>query len=131
MLDDNMKENKSYKLNSQDEKIVKVFTDLGMPKNLAKTLMYIYQTEECRSVEIEHGANLRQPEVSVAMQQLQKKGWISRRDLKKKGKGRPTHIYKLTSSIDKIVSTFEKEKIKEIDHIKNDLTQLKALIERR
>ena len=131
MLDDNMKENKPYRFNSQDEKIIKVFTELGMPKNLAKTLMYISQTEECRSAEIEHGANLRQPEVSVAMQQLRKKGWISRRDLKKKGKGRPVHIYKLTSSIDKIVSTFEKEKIKEIDHIKNDLAQLKALIERK
>ena len=131
MLDDNMKEKKLYRFNSQDEKIIKVFTELGMPKNLAKTLMYISQTEECRSAEIEHGADLRQPEVSVAMQQLRKRGWISRRDLKKKGKGRPVHIYKLRSSIDKIVSTFEKEKTKEIDHIKNDLSQLKALIEKR
>ena len=126
-----MKQNRLYRLNSQDEKIIKVFTELGMPRNLAKTLMYISQTEECRSAEIEHGADLRQPEVSVAMQQLRKRGWISRRDLKKKGKGRPVHIYKLRSSIDKIVSTFEKEKTKEIDHIKNDLAQLKALIERK
>jgi len=126
-----MKQSKSYSLNSRDEKIVKIFTGLGMPRNLAKTLMYISQTEECRSAEIEHGANLRQPEVSVAMQQLQSKGWVKRRDLKKKGKGRPVHIYKLTSPIDKIVSTFEKEKIKEINSIKNDLEQLKNLIESR
>ena len=126
-----MKRNKSYTFNSQDEKIIKVFTDLGMPRNLAKTIMYISQVEECRSAEIEHGARLRQPEVSVAMQQLQRKGWVKRRDLKKKGKGRPVNIYKLTSSIDKIVSTFEKEKIKEIDSIKNDLEQLKTLIESR
>lgn len=126
-----MKESKLYTLNSQDEKIIKVFIELGMPKNLAKTLMYISQVDECRSAEIEHGANLRQPEVSVAMQQLKKKGWITRRDLKKKGKGRPVHIYKLTSSIDGIISNFEKEKIKEIESIKNDLAELKALIENR
>lgn len=126
-----MKQNKPYTFNSQDEKIIKVFTDLGMPRNLAKTLMYISQVEECRSAEIEHGAHLRQPEVSVAMQQLLKKGWVSRRDLKKKGKGRPVHIYKLKSPIEKIVSTFEKEKTKEIDSIKNDLEQLKTLIESR
>lgn len=124
-----MRNTKSYRFNSQDEKIIKVFTELGMPRNLVKTLIYISQVDECRSAEIEHGANLRQPEVSVAMQQLQKKGWISRRDLKKKGKGRPVHIYKLTSPINKIVSTFEKEKIKEIESIKNDLDQLKNLIE--
>jgi len=126
-----MKRNKSYTFNSQDEKIIKVFTDLGMPRNLAKTIMYISQVEECRSAEIEHGARLRQPEVSVAMQQLLKKGWVSRRDLKKKGKGRPVHIYKLTSPIGKIVSTFEKEKTKEMDSIKKDLEQLKTLIESR
>jgi predicted transcriptional regulator len=117
-----------YRLNSQSEKIVKVFSDLGMPRNLAKTLMYISQTEECRSAEIEHGANLRQPEVSVAMQVLQQKGWISKRDLKKKGKGRPVHLYKLTSPINDIIKNFEKEKLKQIDNIKNDLEELKTLI---
>ena len=126
-----MKQNKTYKFDSQDEKIIKIFAELGMPRNLAKTLMYISQVEECRSSEIERGANLRQPEVSVAMQQLQKKGWIARRDLKKKGKGRPVHIYKLTSPITNIVNNFEKEKNKEIQNIKNDLTDLKSLIESR
>ena len=120
-----------YRLNSQDEKIVKVFSDLGMPRNLAKTLMYISQTEECRSAEIEHGANLRQPEVSVAMQVLQQKGWITKRDLKKKGKGRPVHLYKLTSPINDIIKNFEREKLKQIDNIKSDLESLKSLIGNR
>ena len=131
MVDDNMAQNNPYRFNSQDEKIIKVFTDLGMPKNLAKTLMYISQVDECRSAEIEHGANLRQPEVSVAMQQLQKRGWITKRDRKKKGKGRPVHLYKLTSSINSIVANFEKEKNMEIDEIKKDLTDLKKLIDQR
>jgi predicted transcriptional regulator len=130
-MDDNMVKRQYYRLNSQDEKIVKVFSDLGMPRNLAKTLMYISQTEECRSAEIEHGANLRQPEVSVAMQVLQNKGWIQKRDLKKKGKGRPVHLYKLTSPINDIIKNFEKEKIKQIDNIKDDLEELKTLINSR
>ena len=126
-----MVQNNPYRFNSQDEKIIKVFTDLGMPRNLAKTLIYISQVNECRSAEIEHGANLRQPEVSVAMHELQRKGWIRKRDLKKKGKGRPVHLYKLTSSIGEIVSNFEKEKLKEIKHVQDDLEQLKALISDR
>jgi len=124
-----MSQTKSYKLNSQDEKVIRIFADLGMPKNLAKTLMYISQAEECRSAEIERSASLRQPEVSVAMQELQRKGWITKRDLKKKGKGRPVHIYKLTSPINKIVQDFEQEKLKEINHVKKDLDDLKNLIE--
>ena len=124
-----MTQNNKYKLNSQDEKVIKIFTDLGMPKNLAKTLMYISNTEECRSAEIERQANLRQPEVSVAMQELQKKGWIKKRDLKKKGKGRPVHLYKLNHPINDIVKSFEQEKIKEIENVKKDLTELKDLID--
>ena len=126
-----MAKHSQFKLMPQDEKIINVFTELGMPKNLAKTLMYISKVDECRSSEIEHGANLRQPEVSIAMQQLQRKGWIEKHDLKKKGKGRPVHIYKLTSSIDKIISNFEKEKMREIESIRKDLSELKNLIEKR
>lgn len=121
---------KPYRFTSKDEKIIKVFTELGMPRNLAKTLLYISQVDECRSAEIEHNANLRQPEVSVAMHQLHKKGWIEKRDLKKKGKGRPVHIYKLSSPINKIVNTFEQEKVKQINNIRKDLDELKTLIEK-
>ena len=120
---------KTYKFKPQDKKIIDIFTELGMPKNLAKTLMYISQVEECRSAEIERGASLRQPEVSVAMQQLQQRGWIDKRDLKKKGKGRPVHIYSLTSPIDNIVKDFEKEKMQQVNGIKQDLSDLKKLIE--
>ncbi|RLF33950.1 MAG: ArsR family transcriptional regulator [Thermoplasmata archaeon] len=117
--------------NEKDEKIIRVFTELGMPKNLAKTLLYISQVDECRSSEIERHANLRQPEVSIAMQELQRKGWITKRDLKKKGKGRPVHLYRLTSPIDEIVKKFEEEKIQEIEHIKKDLSELRELLEKR
>ena len=123
-----MKENTPYKLTKQDDKIVNIFTELGMPKNLAKTLTYISQVDECRSAEVEQGADLRQPEVSVAMQELKKKGWIDKRDLKKEGKGRPIYIYKLTSPLDIIISSFEKEKLQEIEAVKRHITELKILL---
>ena len=124
-----MAQYKTYKLNSKDEKAIQLFAELGMPKNLAKTLLYISQVEECRSAEIEHGARLRQPEVSVAMQQLKQKGWVKKRDLKKKGKGRPIHIYKLNASLDNIVKNFEKDKIQEIESTKKDLSSHRNVIE--
>jgi len=126
-----MKENTPYKLTQQDEKIVHIFTELGMPKNLAKTLTYISQVDECRSAEVEQGANLRQPEVSVAMQDLKKKGWIDKRDLKKEGKGRPIYIYKLASPLDNIIGSFEKEKLQEIEAVKRDIAELKILLDDR
>ena len=123
-----MKRKRSFVLDEKDTKAVKLFADLGMPKNLAKTLLYISQVEECRSADVEQGADLRQPEVSVAMQELRRRGWAKKRDVKKKGKGRPVHLYKLASDLPKILKSFEQEKMKEVDNIKQDLGQLQNLI---
>lgn len=128
---ESMKRKRSFVLDDKDQKAVRLFSDLGMPKNLAKTLIYISQVEECRSADVEQGADLRQPEVSVAMQELRRRGWAKKRDIKKKGKGRPVHIYKLTSDLPTILKSFEKEKLKEVDNIKNDLEQLNSLITTR
>ena len=123
-----MKRKRSFVLDEKDTKAVRLFSELGMPKNLAKTLLYISQVEECRSADVEQGADLRQPEVSVAMQELRSRGWAKKRDIKKKGKGRPVHLYKLTSDLPKILKSFEKEKMKEVENIRQDLNQLTNLI---
>ena len=123
-----MKRRESLALDKEDEKIVSLFTELGMPKNLSKTLLYLCQVDECRSADVEQAADLRQPEVSIAMQDLRRRGWVKKRDLKKKGKGRPVHIYKSTTDLSKVVKSFEKEKLKEIETVKNDLSELKNII---
>jgi len=123
-----MKHKRAFVLDEKDDKAVQLFAELGMPKNLAKTLMFISQVEECKSSEVEQGADLRQPEVSVAMQEMRRRGWVKKRDLKKKGKGRPVHIYKLTKPLPTILKSFEQEKMKQVETIKNDLTDLQSLI---
>jgi predicted transcriptional regulator len=123
-----MKRKKSFVLDDNENKAVQLFSELGMPKNLAKTLLYISQVDECRSADVEQGADLRQPEVSVAMQELRRRGWAKKRDEKKKGKGRPVHLYKLTADLPSILKSFEKEKMQEVENIKSDLEQLHNLI---
>ena len=118
-------------LDEKDNKAVQLFSDLGVPKNLAKTLMYISQVDECRSAEIEQAADMRQPEVSIAMQELNRRGWVTKRALKKEGKGRPVHIYKPTKHLSEIVKSFEQEKLKEVETIKDDISELKNLIKSR
>jgi len=116
-------------LDKEDEKVVNLFTDLGMPKNQSRTLMYISQFDECRSADVERGADLRQPEVSVAIHELRKKGWIKRRIQKKENeRGRPIHIYSSSMPLSDIVKSFEQEKLGEIETLKNDISELKNLL---
>ncbi|KAA0007654.1 MAG: ArsR family transcriptional regulator [Thermoplasmata archaeon] len=125
-----MKQKKQPVLDGSDEKIVELFMELGMPKNLAKTLLYVSQVEECKSADVERGANLRQPEVSIAMQELRRRGWATKRDVKKKGKGRPVHVYRLTTPLSEIIKQLEEEKMKEVNAIKENLEHLKQLIQK-
>jgi len=126
-----MRKRNSYVLDKQDKKMVQLFAELGMPKNLAKTLLYVSQVDECLSKDIERGADLRQPEVSVAMQELHRRGWTKKRDLKKKAKGRPVHIYKFTVDLPEIVKDLERQKMVEVESVKKDLSELKTLVEKK
>jgi predicted transcriptional regulator len=123
-----MKQKNVYMLDKEDDKAVQLFVKLGMPKNLAKTLLCISQFEECKCADIEQRADLRQPEVSVAMQELRRRGWIKKRDLKKEGKGRPVHIYKTTTELSEILKSFEQEKLAEVESVRKDLSELKNIM---
>lgn len=126
-----MERKESYVLDKDDKKIAELFVDLGMPTTLAKTLLYVSQVDECYSKDIERGADLRQPEVSVAMQELRKRRWVKKRDQNKKGKGRPVHVYKPTVDLSKIVETLEQKKMEEVESVKKDISALKTMIENR
>ena len=127
----NMKQKEVYMLDEDDERAIKLFVKLGMPKNLAKTLLFVSQFDECQCADIEQGADLRKPEVSIAMQELRKKNWVKKRNLKKKGKGRPVHIYKPATNLNEILKSFESEKNQEFENIKKDISELKTIINTR
>ena len=126
-----MKQKRSFVLDEEDNEVVQMFSELGMPKNLAKTLLYVSEVKECHTKDIERGADLRQPEVSVAMQELSRRGWVTKQNVKKKGKGRPIYSYKFVKDLSKIWKDFEQEKLKEVESVKKDLSKLKNIIERR
>ncbi len=73
----------------KDEEIADVLTSLGLSRPIAKALSYLADLKEATSVELEGMTGLRQPEVSIVMKDLKERDWISEREEKKPGKGRP------------------------------------------
>src|SRR3972149_4367129 len=90
-----------------------------------ETLVFLSKREETTSVEIEKATGLRQPEVSVAMQELRRRKWVDKRDIKKEGKGRPVHSYSLAFSFDDIVDEIAREEKRKIEEIQVTVRQLK------
>lgn len=110
-----------------DESLVQLLINAGLKKNIAKTLVYLKKKEEITSVEIESATSLRQPEVSIAMQELRRRKWVIKRDIKKQGKGRPVHAYRLSVPFEEIIATIEDDLRKKIKKIEWEIGQLKEL----
>ncbi len=114
-------------LDEKDEEIADALISLGMSRNAAIILAYLQNMKSAKSFDLERGANLRQPEVSIAMKQLKKHDWINEREDKKPGKGRPYKIYSLKIGFDKIVAQLEKQQKKTVDEERAKIERLKEL----
>ena len=109
------------------DEFASILMTIGLKRNVAKVLTYLAGVEEATSREIEMGSDLRQPEVSIAMREIRKLDWISERDEKNPGKGRPYRIYKLTKNLPEIIEYLEGEKAKESNLVMKQIEKLKAL----
>jgi predicted transcriptional regulator len=106
---------KSDLVNKKDEKNTEALISLGMNKNAAIALTFLQNVNSVTAVELEKGAMLRQPEVSVVMKLLRERDWIHEREEKKAGKGRPNKVYSLKVRFNDIITQLEKQQKKAID----------------
>jgi predicted transcriptional regulator len=112
-----------------DDEIVNLLVDMGVSRKTAKTLTYLSTVDECISKTIEEETRLRQPEVSTALKELRGRGWIEKEDIKKEGKGRPIHSYRMVVPFDRAIKTLVKEKKSEITEMQNTIKRLKYIVE--
>ena len=114
-------------LDQQDEEFAETLINLGLKRNVAKVLTYLKNIGEVTSRDLEMGSDLRQPEVSIAMRELKGLNWVTEREEKKPGKGRPFKIYKLRTNVSTIIGHLEDEKTRETDEILKNIKRLKEL----
>jgi predicted transcriptional regulator len=112
-------------LDEKDEEIADALISLGMNRNVARILSYLQSSKEVKSVELEREAGLRQPEVSLAVRELKGRGWISEREEKKPGKGRPYKVYSLKVGFDEIVDELERQQRKAVDEMRSRIERLR------
>jgi predicted transcriptional regulator len=122
-----MKNLKINQFDEKDEEIVDALISLGMSRSAARMLAYVQQMKEATSVELEIGAGLRQPEVSIASKQLTESDWINEREEKKPGKGRPFKVYSLKVEFKDILAQLEAQQSKKADEGQAKIKRLREL----
>jgi len=115
-------------LDEKIEEIADVLISLGLNRSIAKTLSYLQNLKETTSMDLERLTGLHQSEVSIAIKELKEHQWISEREGKNPGKGRPYKIYSLKKDFIEIIASFEKQKTKEFNEIQLKIKRLKELI---
>jgi predicted transcriptional regulator len=123
----NMKTISSKQFDEKDEEIADALISLGLSRNAANALTYMRNTNTATSTDLERSARLRQPEVSIAMKQLNEHDWINESEEKKPGKGRPNKIYSLKVGFNDIVVQLEKQQRKAVKEAQDKIERLKEL----
>ena len=98
----------------KEEEFTHILIGIGLPRTVAKVLVFLANTPEATSRDIERGADLRQPEVSIAMQYLKEQGWIASRLERSESIGRPQNIISLSRPVAEIIDRIQTEKEDEI-----------------
>lgn len=109
-----MVEKKVQYFTDKEEAFVHLLIEIGISRTVAKVLVYLANIPDVTSRDIERGADLRQPEVSMAIQYLKEKGWIESRLKKTDSIGRPQNIISLSKPISTIIECIQSEKEEEI-----------------
>jgi predicted transcriptional regulator len=115
-------------LDDNDEELSEILISSGLSRPVARTLAYLQKVDTATSVDLERGTGLRQPEVSIAMRQLNPFDWIEENEEKKPGKGRPNKVYSLKVRFKDIIAHLEKEQKKTIDDGMASIKRLKELV---
>ena len=115
-------------LDDSDEELAEILISSGLSRPVARTLAYLQKVDTATSIDLERGTGLRQPEVSIAMRQLNPFDWIDESEEKKPGKGRPNKVYSLKVRFKDIIAQIEKEQKKDIDDRMASIKRLKELV---
>lgn len=113
-----------------ENKRVSVLVEAGLKRLEAKALLFLFEHNEVVSRFIERNTELRQPEVSNAMANFSKRGWISRKqNVKTGGKGRPETIFTLSKKKVDIIKSLKEQLRQDGIQIKKTLEKLDKLFQ--
>jgi predicted transcriptional regulator len=115
-------------LDDSDEELAEILISSGLSRPVARTLAYLQKVDTATSIDLERGTGLRQPEVSIAMRQLNPFDWVDENEEKKPGKGRPNKVYSLKVEFKEIIAHLEKEQKKAADEAQVNIERLKELV---
>lgn len=110
----------------KEKAIISLLNAIGISRRHSLVLVFLAGAKEVSSRDIERGTDLRQPEVSLVMKDLVKRGWVLFRADTIVCKGRPVRFYRLAIPFENVLMAIEEEKKEEAERILAKLREVRA-----
>ena len=95
--------------NPQGAALAESLIDLGMSPSIVKVLLCLHTHGATTSKILQTRCGLRQPEISTAIKTLNERKMVRIHSKGANGRGRPSHIYELTESLQTCIGQFTME----------------------
>ena len=112
---------------NNSKEMVELLVSLGADLNTAKTLMCLHVHGSSRSSELQRRCDLRQPDVSIAINKLKKLEIIKIVSRSSNGRGRPSHIYDLSVPLNEALIPFRNQAVERLSDLQSQLSRLSEL----
>ena len=119
----------SHQLANHEGAITEALISLGTPPHVAKVMMCLHLHGAASSKILQERCDIRQPEVSMAIQELKKRSLVEINHSEARGRGRPSHIYDLTEPVASGIGQFVSETEQRIEALQQGVSNLKDLVQ--
>jgi len=112
------------------KELVMNLVEIGADQNACKTVMCLSVHGPSTSVELQTRCNIRQPDVSIAINMLNSLGLIDVVVLSNGNRGRPSQSYSLAVTLQEALEPFKEKALSNLKKINTKLSLISELTER-
>lgn len=121
-----MEEVKRLFLSDDDREVIENLQLVGLDRRVSTTIVALNQMGPSKSKDIEDATGLRQPDVSMAMKEMRRKGWAAYDEVKG-GKGRRSFVHRMIVPLSTIVKEQEQVIAGQYSYVDSALARLKGM----
>tara|TARA_B110000483_G_scaffold205030_1_gene248382 strand:- start:1272 stop:1676 length:405 start_codon:yes stop_codon:yes gene_type:complete len=112
------------------QKLLSIMVHLGIQSHTAKCLICLHLHGPSSSIALQKNCNIRQPDVSVAIAELRRLEVVKSDSSASSGRGRPSHIYQLTGTLEECIIPFIAEAKNKVSTIVSAIATLESLAQK-
>ena len=109
--------------------MIQLLSSIGVEDNTATVMVYLHIRGPSKSSDLQKLCKLRQPDVSVAINRLNRLNLIEVISNPKKGRGRPSHTYKLAVDLKDAIKPFREQAESQLAILQSHISQVSKVTE--